>query len=940
MNESDLQKQGRLGGIEMQSRSYGNEALMMLSDIYHEILKIDISTDRYEVLKVTCEEVTGGNVYSCKISEWLKAFVQAELIHPDDVEKYLLFTDIDNLRNAFQKGDNYICCHYRHKIDGEFRWVSMEMVPAPEYSHDNKIIYLYIKDIHDEFVADIEEKDFLTGGLNRKGFLRQVRLFLNAADSGKNYAIVLFNIKGFKGINEFFGTNGGDEFLRRMYRHFKDSALEPIMIARTNGDRFMCLVDQAKLDYDILPALCKTTFSKDNKTIQIYINCGIYLITDPSMQVSTMCDYAKIAITHIVDEYIKSYAVFDNEMRTNYIIQLEIQGRVQHALENEEFEVYYQPIFDAHTGELISAEALVRWNYPKHGLISPGIFIPALEENGQITQVDRFVLGEVRSFHKNRKKAGKRIVPISINLSWMDFYDTRIMDDIFQCLREDKEDIQIRFEVTETSCAIMPDREMNVIAALREAGAEVLLDDFGSGYSSFSTFSAYDFDIIKLDMGFVQKIGTDPKIKSIIHSIIDMSHHMNAKVIAEGVETQNQLDFLNRHDCDFIQGYYFSKPLPKQDFEDALERESGRDVVMIKDKELTLTDLIPVETLQKIQDAFSAMTGMAALTTDKYGVAVTKGSNFTEFCMKHTRQSEIGRSRCEQCDKNGAELAFRNGRSCVYECHAGLMDYAAPIMVNGEIIGCFIGGQVLYEKPDPEKYRRIAEEIQVDAEAYLRALDTVYTLDRKKIDDAAEFLYVTANILSDIAYSKYVKDMSNDLLREKNTQLDFLANFDMLTKLSNRRHIQSYFRQYQQSEKPYCVVLGDIDDFKLVNDTYGHDCGDAVLSRVADVIKNNLPDNGVPCRWGGEEFLILLYGDKSYVVSVMEHIRKLIADTVVSSHGHEIQITMTFGVAFCDERDHSDKLITLADERLYYGKKYGKNRIVDTDMICERQNIE
>lgn len=913
----------------MKSEMHGREALMMLSDIYHKILKINLTMDTYEEIKVIQSEVNTENGYSDKISDCLKGLVESAHIHPDDVEKYLLFVDIENLRGAFRDGKTYICCHYRRKIDDEFRWVSMELVPAPEYRHDDQAVYLYIKDIHDEFVADMENKDFLTGAFNRQGFLREARLFLDAADEEKEYAVVLFNVKGFKGINEYFGTKGGDEVLRAIYKYFKNSPLQPIMIARTDGDHFICLVDQENLDYDILPELCKINFSKDNKTIQLYIRCGIYLIKNRSIHISTMCDYAKIAISHIFDEYIKSYAVFDASMRTNYIIRSEIQGRIQEALENREFEVYYQPIYDARTGVLTSAEALIRWNYPGKGIVSPGIFIPVLEESGQITQVDHFVLNEVRRFYEEHKKEGKHIVPISINLSWMDFYDSEMMDAIFDSLRNDNYDIQPRFEVTETAYSAMSANETNLIAALREAGAEVLLDDFGSGCSSFSTFSTYDFDIVKLDMGFVQKIGTDSKIKSIIHSIIDMSHHMNAKVIAEGVETKNQLDFLSRHDCDYIQGYYFSKPLPRKDFESMMEREGDVRDSLSAEKEPSLTDFIPVETLQKIQDAFSSMTGMAALTTDKYGVAVTKGSNFTDFCTEYTRKSDIGRQRCEQCDKNGAELAFREGRSCVYECHAGLMDYAAPIMVNGEIIGCFIGGQVLPEKPNPEKYLRIAEEIQVDAEAYLKALDTVYILDREKIDNAANFLYVTANILSDIAYNRYTADRSNGLLREKNMQLDFLANYDVLTKLSNRHHFQTHFRQYIQSGKPYCVILGDIDNFKSVNDTYGHECGDIVLSGVAGAIKKYLPDTGIPCRWGGEEFLILLYGDKAYAVSVMEHIRKQIDHTLVPYHEHKLHITMTFGVAFFDERPNPEKLITLADERMYYGKKHGKNQIVD-----------
>lgn len=237
-------------------------------------------------------------------------------------------------------------------------------------------------------------------------------------------------------------------------------------------------------------------------------------------------------------------------------------------------------MFDAYTGELASAEALIRWNYPQHGLLSPGIFIPVLEESGHISQVDHFVLDEVRRFYEKRRNEGKHIVPISINLSWMDFYDSDMMGTIFESLQHDRYGIQARFEVTETSCAAMYVHEVNVIAALQEAGAMVLLDDFGSGYSSFSTFSNYNFDIIKLDMGFVQKIGTDDKIKSIIHSIIDMSHHMNAKVIAEGVETHEQLDFLSRHGCDYIQGFYFSKPVPQKEFEAMLELSANKSVFL------------------------------------------------------------------------------------------------------------------------------------------------------------------------------------------------------------------------------------------------------------------------------------------------------------------------------------------------------------------------
>ncbi|MGN0642647.1 MAG: PocR ligand-binding domain-containing protein [Huintestinicola sp.] len=176
---------------------------------------------------------------------------------------------------------------------------------------------------------------------------------------------------------------------------------------------------------------------------------------------------------------------------------------------------------------------------------------------------------------------------------------------------------------------------------------------------------------------------------------------------------------------------------------------------------LKLTDLIDVRALQELQDGFSAVTGMAALTTDADGVPVTEGSNFTKFCMELTRKSRLGCERCEQCDKKGGEQTMHTGKAVAYRCHAGLMDFAAPIMVNGEFIGSFIGGQVLPETPDEAKFRRIAEELGIDPNEYIRALRQVKIVPKAQIDASAKFLHTVANIISEIAYSRYVTQQKN-----------------------------------------------------------------------------------------------------------------------------------------------------------------------------------
>ncbi|MGN1137167.1 MAG: PocR ligand-binding domain-containing protein [Oscillospiraceae bacterium] len=186
---------------------------------------------------------------------------------------------------------------------------------------------------------------------------------------------------------------------------------------------------------------------------------------------------------------------------------------------------------------------------------------------------------------------------------------------------------------------------------------------------------------------------------------------------------------------------------------------------------IALTDLISVGTLQSIQDGFARLTGMAALTTDADGNAVTNGSNFTDFCMDLTRKSREGCRRCGQCDKKGGEDALLSRKSVAYSCHAGLVDFAAPIMLGGEMIGSFIGGQVLTEEPDEEKFRAIARELSIDEDKYITALHKVKIVDRKQVEAAADFLFIIAGLLSQSAYDAYISKQNNSGLTSLNQAL-------------------------------------------------------------------------------------------------------------------------------------------------------------------------
>lgn len=781
----------------------------------------------------------------------------------------------------------------------------------------------------ERMIENIEECDFLTGGLNRQGFLTQARIKINEWDSCDGLAIMLFNINGFKAINELFGISGGDELLKVVYRYFLKSSLHPLLVARMEGDSFACLVEQKQIDYAKLPALCEGSFTKNKKTIHIDVRCGIYLIEDYRLSVTRMCDYAKLAMRNIEDGFAKSYKVFDGDMRTQYLMQAELQGKVLSALERKEFEVYYQPVFEARTGELVMAEALVRWNYPDKRLLFPNEFVSILEKNGHISKVDYFVYHEVKRFVEERLLKQQRVVPVSINLSWRDFYNEEMMQIISHKINKNSMDNPYTlFELTESSYTALLECADESMDHLRKAGVQLILDDFGSGQSSLGMVQEHTFSIVKLDVGLVQRLGTGAHVKSIVHSLIDMFHHMGTKVVAVGVEKKEQMDFLVRHECDYIQGNYCARAMKQEAFAQLLDEKKVQDVSYIEKKHFDFTDLVNVDMLQQMQNSFAKMSNMAALTVAADGKQITASSNTTAFCKQLMLSSEDSRKRCASCNQKWVEKAFEEGKCCTYECHAGLMNFIVPLGAGNENLAYFIGGQYLQDEIDYEKYRTIAKKMCIDEDVFFSLLKQVPRINQENVEHAMDFLYSTANIVSDIAYSKHLLDVSNGMLQDKNLELDYLANYDKLTHLSNRHHMQSFLEEYEKSGKEYCVVISDVDSFKKVNDTYGHACGDEVLATISKITLEELGDKCVPCRWGGEEFLYLMYGEKERVVAIVDSLRKVIENTSTLYGEYEVGVTVTFGVAESHEDASIQRLISIADQRLYYGKQHGKNQVV------------
>lgn len=571
--------------VDMACNSFSREieGLLHFTDVTVAYLIENVPQKIYQkdyeniiIIDAKREKMIKTDVLSSVISDYLKkeeayegyrSYSSHRAVVESERERFKKCVELSTIKEGLRKDKQYFFTIHETDKTGEVR--------LKRYS------YIYIDERVDiivgarEDITEFSEKDVLTGGYNRRGFIRITERLLNEVPDRTKYAVLFFNVKNFKAVNELFGVESGDVVLQNIFRTLTHSKLSPVITARVESDHFVCLVENKNLDFEELTSVCDNKFVKDGKCMNLIIRCGIFYVEEKPMKISGMIDRAKLAKRYITDEYVQPYMVYDHSMQVAYIDKAKLAGELQEGIAKEQFKVYYQPVIDTKTGKIASAEALIRWIHPDKGFISPALFIPVLEENGHISELDFYVLKKVWQFINDRCENNKFVVPISVNLSWMDFYDEIMMEKILKEMdrfRENGREHMARFEITETSYAAIRENRSGILESLRIKNAKILLDDFGSGFSSFGMLQDYDFDILKIDMSFIRKIGENPKTKSIVHSIIGMAHEIGIKTVAEGVETEEQVSFLRQSGCDYIQGYYYSKPLPEEEFVEFLEK--------------------------------------------------------------------------------------------------------------------------------------------------------------------------------------------------------------------------------------------------------------------------------------------------------------------------------------------------------------------------------
>ena len=413
--------------------------------------------------------------------------------------------------------------------------------------------------------------DWLTGLYSKEFFYRKVRERLDQ-DYEREYTIVCTNIENFKLYNDAFGREAGDRLLKESAANMKSLLGSHSICGRYGADRFMFLEEREKEKSDREQFFLGKYMNRPKNMENVAVNWGIYEIYDRSIPVEQMCDRALLAADSIKGQYNQPFAIYDDNLRNKLMREKAIVDAMEIALAEEQFIVYLQPKYRLDDERMVGAEALVRWIHPEWGFMSPGEFIPLFEKNGFIPCLDQYIWEKVCMLLRDWKEQGHPLLPISVNVSRADVYQSHIVDTFSDLIRKyDIDPAYLHLEITESAYTENTSQIISTVEELHKRGFIIEMDDFGSGYSSLNMLSQMTLDILKLDMKFIQNELAKPVEQSLLNDIISMAHRLHLSVVAEGVETKEQEERLQKVGCDYAQGYYFAKPMPVKEFEELLK---------------------------------------------------------------------------------------------------------------------------------------------------------------------------------------------------------------------------------------------------------------------------------------------------------------------------------------------------------------------------------
>lgn len=536
------------------------------------------------------------------------------LIHPTDVEYVSEYN-----RNFLITNKGFTCSYRIFCKDGSIKWILFSGAPMGHSEGGDPLLSGVLIDMSKEHLAQEEnvlalaelkyrsEHDTLTGLYNREHFYAMAEKRL-IKDRENAYMIIIADVVRFRAFNDLYGKEAGDRALCAIARTLDRIIGTKGVYGRLESDHFALCLPEKLLDMDLINETVGQELSKQGIDYKLSMKFGLYHVHNLKVSLSQMCDRATMALTAIKGNVLQNHAYYDDALRKNMLEEQTILDEMNQALEQGQFIVYIQPMYSMSTHKPVSAEVLVRWKHPVKGMIPPGRFIPLFERNGFITKLDYVVWEQACRILGEQNKRGKSI-PLSINISRIDLYNPHLCEDLLGLVHKyDIDPSLLELEITESAYTLDGDELSTVLRTLQKHGFRILMDDFGSGYSSLNALKDMPVDILKIDMRFLQEMENSTRAASIVTSVVRMARWLRIPVVAEGVETQSQLDFLRSIGCDNVQGYYFAKPMPVSEYIALLE--SGE--VSKQDNSALLSDA-DISALwgdiSQLGDLFSEMVG-------------------------------------------------------------------------------------------------------------------------------------------------------------------------------------------------------------------------------------------------------------------------------------------------------------------------------------------
>lgn len=592
----EVELAGKLLYVDVSPLKQGNQVVEIVGSV-HDVTELRSTQKKLEENKILYEslfELSNDSVFtldSCgnfismnPATESLLGYSLSEL-QEFSMQNIIVEENWEVTSNWFNKAlqgelQNFDTVLYH--INGAKMYLNLTLLPI---MIENQLTRIYVigKDISEqkkaqELNAFLANHDELTKLLNRRGVEAALISELAVAKQRNDIlALMYIDFDRFKSINDTLGHHVGDQLLEGIGRRLKECVGEGTSIARMGGDEFMILCPGLESKEDSIQA-AKEIFQCLNgpfyiNGIELYVTAsiGISLYPTNGDNVVDLMKYADIALYKAKDQGRNNYQLYDSSMNTTSYHSFFLEQDLRKALIHQEFFAYFQPRVESTTGKIIGAEALIRWKHPELGIIPPSDFIPVAEETGMIIPIGQWMKKTVCEHLVKWREQGMPLIPISINISAQRFLQRDFASNFRSILEEyDLEGSLFEIEITENSLMRNEGYVKNTIEELKELGIKIYIDDFGTGYSSFSYLKSFKLDGIKIDQSFIRDISNESENASITSAMIQMAHLLQMDVVAEGVETLDEMQFLQDHHCQHVQGYLYGKPVPSEEFKGLL----------------------------------------------------------------------------------------------------------------------------------------------------------------------------------------------------------------------------------------------------------------------------------------------------------------------------------------------------------------------------------